>query len=273
MPFVAAPLLFQQHAAFSSNSILSCTPKCLIRASGGSSSSSYSSSSSVQPNYTPATSSSNESTADSLTPAVRQHVQKVYSLLTMGVATAGLGCAAMIMTPLGKTIPWFLPAFGGLGCLLALSFMASASPQVRLALFFGFTTLEGMSIGPLVKMGAMKGVLPSALIMTGAIFAGMTAVALLAPRGKLLALGGPLFGMLLGMIAISLFSMFYPTAFAHSILLYGGLLIFSLFISYDTQSMIERARCGNTDHVGDATSLFLNILNIFTRLLSILGKD
>jgi Bax inhibitor 1 len=267
----------------SKNGWLKASPISFIRAAGGGSSnntsSSYSSSSSsVQPNYSPANSSwgssgSTESTADSITPQVRNHLVRVYNLLTLGVATAGLGCAAMIMTPLGASIPYFIPMFAGLGCLLALQFMPPKNPQARVGLFLAFTTLEGMSIAPFVKMGAMKGVLGSALVLTGAVFAGFTAMALLAPRGKLLALGGPLFGMLLGMIVLSLFNMFYPTYFAHSIILYGGLALFSIMIAYDTQAMIERARCGNGDHVSDATGLFLNMLNIFIRLLQILGRD
>lgn len=257
------------------NGWLKSSPVSLIRASGSSTIPSNQGSS-VQPNYTPATSSNETfsgSTADSITPQVRNHLVRVYNLLTIGVVTAGLGCAAMITTPLGAAVPYFVPMFGGLACLLWLNFKPPANPQARVALFLAFTTLEGMSIAPFVKMGAMKGVLGSALVLTGAVFAGFTAAALLAPRGKLLMLGGPLFGCLMGMMALSLVSMFYPTYFAHSIILYGGLALFSVMIAYDTQAMIERARCGNGDHVQDATGLFLNMLNIFIRLLQILGRD
>jgi len=258
---------------------LKASPVALLRAAGGGNPSSSSSSSSyVQPNYSPQTSGSDPfggsgSTADSITPQVRNHLVRVYNLLTFGVVTAGIGCAAMITTPLGAIVPYWAAMIGGLGCLLWLNFKPPANPQARVGLFLGFTTLEGMSIAPFVKMGAMKGVLGSALVMTGAVFAGFTAAALLAPRGKLLALGGPIFGMLMGMMALSLVSMFYPTYFAHSILLYGGLALFSVMIAFDTQVMIERARCGNGDHVQDATSLFLNMMNIFVRLLQILGRD
>lgn len=262
---------------------LKATAMNLMRARGDttststSSSSSSSSSYSVQPNYSPSTGGGAgggyESTADSLTPQVRDHVARVYGLLTVGVITAGIGSALMITTPLGHMVPYIVPMFAGLGCLLWLSFKPPRNPQARVALFLTFTAFEGMAIAPFVKFGAMKGVLGSALVLTGAVFAGFTAMALLAPRGRLLMLGGPLMGMLLGMMVLSLFSMFYPTMFAHNILLYGGLAVFSLLIAFDTQSMIERARCGNTDHVSDATSMFLNLLNVFVRLLQILGRD
>jgi len=55
----------------------------------------------------------------------------------------------------------------------------------------------------------------------------------------------------------------------HNINLYLGLGVFSLFIAYDTQRMIESARSGIADPISDALSLFLNLLNIFIRLLEV----
>jgi FtsH-binding integral membrane protein len=179
----------------------------------------------------------------------------------------------MMLTPLGKAIPYWLPMIGGFVPLLWLMFKPPASVQGRLALFFAFTTLEGMTLAPLIKVTMAKGVLGSALVLTGAVFLGFSAAALAAPRASMLALQGPLFGMLLGMIAISILNMFYPTAFAHSIVLYGGLAIFSLFVAVDTQAMIERAACGSTDHVGDALQMFLNVINIFVRIAQILRGE
>jgi FtsH-binding integral membrane protein len=249
--------------------LLSASRKSLIRASGGGGQSqptaySYPPEQRQQPSG---------STADSMTPQVRSHLMRVYNLLAIGCGTAACGSAAMILTPLGKIVPYYVPMVGGLGALLWLNFRPPASVTARVGLFLTFTTLEGMSIAPLVKMGAMKGILGSALVMTGAVFIGFSAAALLAPRASLLSLQGPLFGCLLGLMAVSVLNIFWPTAFAHSLILYGGLALFSIFIATDTQSMIERARCGDTDHVQDATSMFMNVLNVFIRLLQIMRSD
>lgn len=227
------------------------------------------------PNFSPTTSGSGGQTAAdaALTPHVRQHMIRVYNLLAAGVGTAACGSAAMMLTPLGKAIPPMIPMFGAFVPLLWLMWAPPASVQARLALFFAFTTLEGMAIAPMVKAAAMKGVLGSALVLTGAVFLGFSAAALAAPRASMLALQGPLFGMLIGMVAISILNMFYPTAFAHSIILYGGLAIFSLFVATDTQAMIERASCGNNDHVGDALQMFMNVVNIFIRIAAILRGE
>jgi FtsH-binding integral membrane protein len=253
-----------------------------VRGAGRSTSAASSSSSSsgggglwsMVPNLSPAKQSSGGgSQADALTPAVRQHMFRVYNLLAMGVGACAVGSSAMLMTPLGKMVPYWMPMVGGFVPLLWLMFKPPASVQGRLALFFAFTTIEGMAIAPIVKASAAKGVLGSALVMTGAVFVGFSCAALLAPRASLMVMQGPLMGMLFGMIAISILNMFYPTAFAHSIVLYGGLAIFSAFIAVDTQSMIERASCGGSDHVGDALQMFLNVLNIFIRLSAILRGD
>mmetsp|Transcript_52431 Transcript_52431/g.161420 ORF Transcript_52431/g.161420 Transcript_52431/m.161420 type:complete len:272 (-) Transcript_52431:67-882(-) len=229
----------------------------------------------VMPNFSPQTTGGTTQTAGeaALTPQVRQHMLRVYNLLALGVGSAGVGSAAMMLTPLGKMIPYWLPMVGGFVPLLWLMWAPPASVQARLALFFAFTTLEGMTLAPLIKATMLKGVLGSALVLTAAIFVGFSAAALAAPRASMLALQGPLFGMLIGMVAISILNIFYPTAFAHSIVLYGGLAIFSLFVAVDTQAMIERASCGANDHVGDALQMFLNVVNIFVRIASILRGE
>ena len=227
----------------------------------------------VVPNWSPTFNSGSAgagSAADALSPHVRQHMMRVYGLLAAGVAVASCGSAAMFLTPLGKMIPPFVALIGGFVPLIWLSMFPPANIYARLALFFAFTLLEGMGLAPIVLATAAKGVLGSALVLTAAIFMGFSASALLAPRASLIKFQGPLVGMLLGMIAISFLNIFYPTAFAHNIILYGGLAIFSALVAVDTQAMIERASCGGADHVGDALSMFLNVVNIFVRIAQIM---
>ncbi|EPY29136.1 hypothetical protein STCU_04707 [Strigomonas culicis] len=178
----------------------------------------------------------------------------------------------MLATPLGHMIPYWLPMFGAFVPLLWLSFAPPANPTLRLALFFAFTTLEGMGLAPLILMTSMKGVLATSLLLTGAVFCGFSAAAYLAPRASMVAWQGPLFGALIGLVGISVVNIFWPTAIAHSLILYGGLALFSVLVAVDTQAMIERARCGAGDHVNDALQMFLNVINIFVRIAQIMGS-
>ncbi|KPI86029.1 hypothetical protein ABL78_4898 [Leptomonas seymouri] len=217
-------------------------------------------------------SSGGGSQADSLTPYVRQHLARVYTLLGAACLTAGLGSFLMVATPLGRAIPFWFPMIGGFVPLLWLSFAPPANPSLKLALFFSFALLEGMGLAPLVLATSMKGVLTTSILLTAAVFGGFSAAAYLAPRASMVAWQGPLFGALIGMVAISVLNIFYPTAIAHSIILYGGLALFSIMVSVDTQAMIERARCGAGDHVQDALQMFLNVINIFVRIAQIMGS-
>ena len=227
----------------------------------------------IEPIYSPQ-SYSGERTADDLPPHVRDHLTRTYLLLASGVAGAGIGASMMIFTPLCKVIPYWFPMLGAFVPLLWLNFAPPANPNLKLALFFSFCFLEGMAIAPIIWVSAAKGVLFSALFLTFAVFAGFTAAAFLAPQGRLLAFQGPLFAILIGFIGISFLNLFFPSKFAHSILLYGGLALFSALVAVDTQSMIERARCGMGDHVQDAMGLFINMINIFVRIAQILrGND
>eukprot|EP00758_Cryptobia_borreli_P013776 Tbor_TRINITY_DN5866_c1_g1::TRINITY_DN5866_c1_g1_i1::g.7270::m.7270 len=207
---------------------------------------------------------------DVITPQVRQHLIKVYSLLGLCIGVAAVGSSMMILTPLGKAIPFWAPMALSFIPMIWLYFKPPANPNARVALLLSFAVLEGMALGPLVKATAYSGVLGTALVLTGAVFLGFSASAFLAPRASMLALQGPLLGMLMGMVAISLLNIIYPTAFAHSIILYGGLALFSVLVAVDTQAMIERARCGGSDPALDAMGMFLNVINIFVRIAQIL---
>ena len=225
----------------------------------------------IEPVYSPQTYQSESSDSTDLPEHVRDHLTRTYMLLASGVAGAALGAALMIFTPLCKVVPYWLPMVGAFVPLLWLNFAPPSNPNTKLALFFSFCFLEGMAIAPIVWMSAAKGVLFSALFLTFAVFAGFTAAAFLAPQGKLLAFQGPLFAILIGFVGISFLNLFFPSKFAHSILLYGGLALFSALVAVDTQAMIERARCGMGDHVQDAMGLFINMINIFTRIAQIMG--
>ena len=63
-------------------------------------------------------------------------------------------------------------------------------------------------------------------------------------------------------------SAWYPLL--HSINLYGGLSLFTLYIAYDTQKMIDEYEMGVDDHIKHATDLFIDFKIVFTRVMQIL---
>lgn len=85
-----------------------------------------------------------------------------------------------------------------------------------------------------------------AAVYTAGVVGGMSTVAVCAPSEKFLYMGGPLAIGLGVVFASSVGGMFLPPTTAlgaglYSISLYGGLLLFSAFLLYDTQKIIKHA--------------------------------
>lgn len=106
------------------------------------------------------------------------------------------------------------------------------------------TGVVGAVLAPLCLLGGSL-VLRAAWYTAGVV-GGLSAVAVCAPSEKFLNMGGPLAIGLGVVFCSSIGTMFLPptTAFGaglHSIALYGGLVLFSMFLLYDTQRIIKRA--------------------------------
>ncbi|KAG2462838.1 CDHR1 protein, partial [Polypterus senegalus] len=102
----------------------------------------------------------------------------------------------------------------------------------------------GAVVAPLTLLGGP--LLIRAAWYTAGIVGGLSTVAMCAPSEKFLNMGGPL-AVGLGLVfASSVGSMFLPPTTAlgagvYSIAVYGGLILFGMFLLYDTQKVIKRA--------------------------------
>jgi len=119
--------------------------------------------------------------------------------------------------------------------------------------------------------------IPQALILTSALVAGPIMGTRLMPKGSMLSLGPALSTALFGLVGIGFTSIgasflgFNSLAgITHSINLYGGIILFTLYNSYDTEKLIDDYEKGIKNHVHHAVSYSLNIINIFARILEVL---
>lgn len=179
---------------------------------------------------------------------------------------------------------WELLAWRSLKSLPSEPVSSSALPDslVSVSALSSPLPLQGMRIF-LDQCNLTRAIAAAALGTTG-IFGGFTLMALKAKRRAMLSLGGPLLGCLIGLVLCSLGGMFLPMLGVtnpavlavcqiiasttstrqalYNINLYGGLALFSVFISYDTQRMIESYHEGNRDHIGPALNMFLSTSRI-----------
>lgn len=218
-------------------------------------------------------------TMDALTPGAVAHVRKVYTTLTLstGVASVGaVGGMTLAVSPLVPGLGALVPLFG-----LYMMQPTAENKAMRYGLMYGFAGLSGMSMGPLIAVATMTNpmLVPMALGATGVMFGGATVAAMFASNGSMLRYGAPLAGCTLAMVACSFGAMFVePTSMLypvlHSVYMYGGLMLGTAWISYDTQRMIQDYKDGNEDVPTSVVNMFINLKMIFTRLLFIFsGQD
>lgn len=143
------------------------------------------------------------------------------------------------------------------------------------------SAIMGAVIAPICLVGGP--ILLRAAVYTGGIVGGLSTVAVCAPSDKFLMMGGPLAIGLGVVFASSIGSMFLPPTTAlgaglMSMSVYGGLLLFSGFVLYDTQRIIRKAETHPLygvqpyDPINAAISIYLDTMNIFIRIVTILAS-
>lgn len=152
--------------------------------------------------------------------------------------------------------------------ILILAFI-TMSPWLKFILFSLFSGAFGVILG-YRKSGVDPNIIKSALVGTGSIFVAMFAfgVALIASGIKLgLRFGLGLFFALLFLLIVSIVQFFIVgSSFLKKIIVIGSLMVFSLYIMYDTNSILQRNY--NGDFITASLDYYLDIINIFSGLLT-----
>merc|ERR1712107_489472 len=174
-------------------------------------------------------------------------------VMRQGMVAMGVSIAAMIgSSMLVRSIP-YTEGFG--------------SKQMAWLLH---SAVVGAVIAPICCLGGP--ILTRAAWYTAGVVGGLTTVAVTAPSDKFLYMGGAL-GMGLGVVFMaSLGSMFLPPTTAlgaglYSVSLYGGLVLFSGFLLYDTQKIIYKAEqthpMAKYDPINSSIGIYMDTVHIF----------
>jgi modulator of FtsH protease len=201
-------------------------------------------------------------------------IRKVYSLFfvatlfAIGGVLLGFAYEPLMVFAFQHPIIMLLMMLGGVFAAQAVRH----KPGINLVALFGFTTLTGVIISPLLYIISLHN--PASILQAGiltvGIFGGLTAYAFISNKDFSF-----LRGMLVtGLIVVILAGLLNILIIGSSALYFAGavatLLLFSGFVLYDTSNIIRRYP--TNEYVSGALDLYLDAFNIFLALLRILNS-
>ncbi|KAN0069514.1 Inhibitor of apoptosis-promoting Bax1 domain containing protein [Elaphomyces granulatus] len=217
----------------------------------------------------------------------RSYLNETFLHTGLGVGIIGLAARTMHMSGwsyrLMATQPWVVIGVGLVTSIATMYGTFYTPPENYLpkyALWTAFNLTQAALLSPLMFMS--PALLARAGLYTVGMMGSIAFVGATAKQEKYLYLGGPLLAGVT-VVALSGFApLVLPATAARTLIwseriwLYGGLAVFGGFTLYDVQKVLYHARLAERgvikkDVVNESISLELDFLNIFIRMVQILG--
>jgi FtsH-binding integral membrane protein len=201
-------------------------------------------------------------------------VRRTYSLVFASILVTIAGTAyamtnqAMMNAVLAHP---FITALCTFAPLIMAQVARNSFPQ-NIGFVFLFTFAEGLYIAPFIAFAEQHspGIASQAAILTLSAFGALTAYAFISRR-DFGAWGGFLFTGLIVLLVTSMLMMFTHSAAGYTWLAGIGVLLFSGLLVFDTWRI--RNVYGPDDYVMAAVSIYLDLLNMFLFILSLLSGN
>jgi modulator of FtsH protease len=206
------------------------------------------------------------STADSL--SINKVLRNTYMLLAMTLTFSAVTASIAMALDFSSLVGLGLAI---LALVLVFVVMKTADSAAGIFWVFAFTGVMGASIGPMLNRyaGMANGpeIIMQAFGATALIFFSLSAYTLTSKKDFSF-MGNFLFvGLILAVVA-GLANLFFQIPALHLAINAVVVLIMSGFILFDTSRIING---GETNYIRATVSLYLNIFNLFTSLLQLLG--
>lgn len=207
--------------------------------------------------------------SDTAVLATNKLIRNTYTLLSMTLLFSAMTCALAMALGVGRGAG-MITSLAALG-ILWFVLPRTANSAAGLGVVFAITGLLGFGLGPVLNayLSLANGsqIVLTALGGTGAIFLGLSAYAL-TTRRDFSFMGGFLFVGMLVVLGAALLNIFLAVPALTLTISAVVVMLMSGFILFDTSRMVNG---GETNYVMATISLYLNILNLFTSLLQLLG--
>jgi FtsH-binding integral membrane protein len=136
----------------------------------------------------------------------------------------------------------------------------------------GLAFQMGFLVGPAIHLlvNVYPELILQAVLYTATAFTCFSLISLYSKRRSFLFVGGIIMSLLQGMLMYRLTGWLFGWKTYNLAYLMFGLLIGCLYIIYDTQMIVERAERGDSDVITHTMVLFVDLFELFIRILQIL---
>lgn len=219
----------------------------------------------------------------------RQYLNDTFLHTGLGVGIIGFAARALHTSGWSVRLmsmnPWLVFGVGLAGSIGSMYATHATSPDnyIQKYAFWGvFNLTQAAMLSPLMFL--QPAILAKAGLYTVGMMGSIAAVGATAKQDKYLYLGGPLLAGVTIVALSGLAPLVLPVTatrtlmFTENMWLYGGLAVFGGFTLYDVQKVLHHARMSQQglmkrDPVNEAISLELDFINIFVRMVQILGMQ
>jgi len=195
-------------------------------------------------------------------------IKKVYSLLAMSMGTAAIGAYLGSGPLLLLVAPNMMLFFILQIALIFFASFAARKPGLNMVALFSFTTVSGLTLGPLLYQVGPS-IAAEAFALTAITFAGLSMYVVYSKKDFSFMSGFLMTGLIVLVVGGLLNMFFIQSGMMHFVMSGASVLLFSGFILYDTSNILRYY--GTDEHVSATLALYLDVLNLFIALLSILG--
>ena len=201
-------------------------------------------------------------------------VRRTYGLVFISVIITALGVAfgftqpalmqAVERHPIITMLAMFAPLF------MAMQARRSFPKNIILTLIFTF--IEGIWIAPFLSLAerGSPGIVGQAGLLTLSTFGVLSLYAVVSKR-DFSAWGSFFIVGLWVLIATSLINIFVGSALASIWIAAGTVLVFSGLLVFDTWRIVRSGQYGPDDYVPAAVNIYLDLLNLFLAVITLLG--
>ncbi|MBV1689116.1 Bax inhibitor-1/YccA family protein [Novosphingobium sp. G106] len=211
---------------------------------------------------------------------LRRHMLSIYNYMASGVLLSGVVALLVASSEAGQQMMrsplWLVLAIAPLGFVFAMSFGLNRMKTTTLqGLYWAFCTVMGLSMATIFVRYTGTSI-ATAFFAAAASFAGLSLVGYTTKK-SLSGLGTFMTMGLIGLLVAMVINMIWPMPGLAAAIPFLGVLIFAGLTAWDTQRLkneyqyVQGTELAGKVVVMGALSLYLDFVNMFQFLLSILG--